>query len=56
MQIGEHNTSAQIEELLAQSTIACAPSLPLTHMSQGMLDGRWFTQFAPSLDGLLTLA
>jgi len=56
VQIVDNGTSTQIEEFLAQSAIACAPSLPPTHMGQGMFDSHSFTSFAPSLSGLLTLA
>jgi hypothetical protein len=44
------------EEILAHAAIACASSLPLTHMSQGMLDSDPFAQFGPSLRGLLAFA
>ncbi len=56
MQIVDDRTAAQIEEVLAHSTIACPSSLPTTNMSQCMLNSDPFTQLASSLRGLLTLA
>jgi hypothetical protein len=56
MQIVDDGATAEIEEVFAHSPIASAATLPLTHMSQGMLDSHSFAQFAPSLCGLLALA
>ncbi len=52
----DDGASAQIEEILAQSQIAGTSSLPLTHMSQAMLDSYPFAQLGTSLRGLLALA
>src|SRR5258707_807682 len=52
----DYRTAAQIEEVLARSTIARPSSLPMTNMSQRMLNGDPLTQLASSLRGLLTLA
>jgi hypothetical protein len=49
-------TTAQIEEVLAHASIASASSLPLTYMSQGMLNCHPFAQLSTSLRGLLTFA
>ena len=51
-----HGASAQIKEILAQSEITGASSLPLTHMSQGMLNCHPFAQFCTSLRRRLPLA
>src|SRR6266566_7045705 len=56
MEIVDDRAAAQIEEILAQSAIACAPSLPVTDVSEGMLNGDPFAQFGASLRRLLTLA
>jgi hypothetical protein len=56
VQIVDDGAPPQIEEILAKSPIACTSSLPLTHMSQGMLNRYPFTQFVPSLRSLLALA
>jgi predicted transcriptional regulator len=56
MQIVDDGTTAQIEEILAQPTIACASSLPVAYMSQCMLNGDSFAQLGPSLRRLLALA
>lgn len=52
----DDGASAQIEEIFAQSQIPGASSLPLTHMSQAMLDSYSFAQLGTSLRGLLALA
>ena len=49
VQIVDHSTAPQVEEILAQSAIACASPLPSTHMGQGMFDSYPFAQFGPSL-------
>jgi hypothetical protein len=56
MEIVDDRAPAQIEEILAQSPIACAPSLPVTEVSQGMLHRDPFAQFGASLRRLLVLA
>src|SRR6266566_9915843 len=56
MEIVDDRAAAQIEEILAQSAIACAPSLPVTDVSEGMLNGDPFAQFGASLRRLLVLA
>jgi hypothetical protein len=56
MEIVDNGTSAEIEEILAQSTIARTSSLPPTNMGQGMLDRYSFTQFGSSFWRLLTLS
>src|SRR6266487_539413 len=56
MQIVDNGAPAQIEEILAQSTIPSTSSLPPTHTSQRMLDGHPFAQFGPSLRCLLALS
>ena len=55
MQIVDDSAAAQIEKVLAHTSVASTASLPLTNMSQGMLDGHLFAQFGPSLNGLLAL-
>lgn len=44
------------EEILAQSAIPRASSLPSTNMSKGMLNCNQFAQFGSSLRSLLTLS
>jgi hypothetical protein len=56
VQIVNDRTTAQIEEVLAHTSIASTASLPLTYMSQGMLDGYPFAQFGSSFCRLLALA
>ena len=56
VQIVDDSAPAQIEEILAQTAITGVSSLPLTHMSKGMLDGYPLAQFGSSLHGLLALA
>ena len=56
MEIMDDGAAAQIEEILAEATIACSPSLPSANMGQGMLYRHSFTQLSASLRGLLTLA
>ena len=56
MQIVDDRAAAQIEEIFAQAAIACASSLPLTHVGEAMFDGHPFAQFGPSLGGLLAVA
>ena len=51
MQIVDDGTPTQIEEILAQAAIACAASLPVTDVGQGMLNRHPLTQFAASLLG-----
>src|SRR6266487_4732220 len=56
VQIMDDSATAQIEEILAQPTIACASSLPVTNMCESMLNGHTLAQFVASLRRLLTLA
>lgn len=56
MQIVDHGTPTQIEEILAQSPIACASSLPVTNRCEGMLHSHAFAQLSTSLRSLLALA
>lgn len=56
MQIVDDNAPAQIEEVLAHTSIASTTSLPLTDMGQSMLDGYPFAQLGASLHGLLALS
>jgi hypothetical protein len=56
MQIVDNGAPAQIEEILAHSTIPSTSPLPPTHTSQSMLDGHPFAQFGSSLRRLLTLS
>src|SRR5947209_12226136 len=55
VQVVDNGTTAQIEEILAQSPIACASSLPVTNMCEAMLHCHPFTQLSSSLRGLLAL-
>ncbi len=55
MQIVDDRTSAQIEEILAHTSIASMASLPPANMGKGMLNGHPFTEFSPSLWRLLAL-
>jgi hypothetical protein len=55
VQIVDDSATAQIEEVLAHTSIASTASLPLTYMSQGMLDGNLFAQLSTSLHSLLAL-
>jgi hypothetical protein len=48
MQIVDDSTAAQIEEIFAETTIACAPSLPPANVGQRMLHSDSFTQSCPS--------
>ncbi len=56
MQIVDDGTTAQIEEILAQSAITRTSPLPVTNMCEGMLNRHSFAQFGPPLGGLLALA
>src|SRR2546426_11349025 len=56
VQIVDDSATAQIEEILAQPTIACASSLPVTNMCESMFNGHTLAQFVASLRRLLTLA
>jgi hypothetical protein len=56
MQILNDSTPPKVEEIFAESAITGTSSLPLAHMSQGMLDSHSFAQFTPSLRGLLASA
>jgi hypothetical protein len=56
VQIVDDSAAAEIEEILPQPAIACASSLPLTNMCEGMLNGHPFAQFRPSFWRLLALA
>jgi hypothetical protein len=55
MQIMDDGAPAQIEEILAQSQVACASSLPMANMGERMLNGHPFAQFVASFRRLLTL-
>lgn len=56
MQIVDNGAPTQIEEIFAQPAIAGASALPLTHMSQRMLNCHPLTKLISSLRSLLTLA
>lgn len=56
MQVVDNSATAQIEEVLAHSSITGASSLPLTDVSQGLLDSHSFAQLSTSLHRLLALA
>jgi hypothetical protein len=56
MQIVNDRAAAQIEEILAQTAIACASPLPPTNMSQRMLNCHPLTQFVAAFWSLLALA
>ena len=56
VQIMDDRATAQIEEILAHPTIACASSLPVADMGERMLYSHPFAQFVTSLRRLLTLA
>jgi hypothetical protein len=56
MQIVDDRAPAQIEEIFAHASIACAPSLPSTDMCKRMLNGDPFAQLSPSFRGLLTFS
>ncbi len=56
VQIMDHSTAAQIEEILAQAAIAGASPLPPTNMSKRMLNGDPFAQFGTSFRRLLAVA
>lgn len=45
-----------VDDGAATRTLACAPSLPVTTMCEGVLNRDPLAQFAASLWGLLTLA
>jgi hypothetical protein len=53
MQIVDDGTPTQIEEILAHAAIERPSSLSPAHMGQSMFDSSPFTQFGPSLWGLL---
>jgi hypothetical protein len=55
VQIVDDGAPTQIEEILAQAAIPGTSSLPLTYMSQGMLDRDPFAQFGSSLRRVLAL-
>jgi len=56
VQIVDDSAPTQIEEIFAQSAIACASALPPTNMGQRMLNRHSFTKLGASLWGLLTLS
>jgi hypothetical protein len=56
MQRVDDGAPAHIEEIRAQTTGTGAPSLPVTHRSQRLLDGHPFAEFRPSLRSLLAFA
>ncbi len=56
MQIVDDSTAAQIEEVLAHTSIASTAALPSAHMSKGMLNGHPFAQLGTPLRRLLALA
>jgi hypothetical protein len=56
VQIVDDSTPTKVEEIFAQSAITGASSLPLTSMSQRMLDSHSFAELRTSLHGLLALA
>ena len=49
-------TATQVEEILADSPIAGASTLPLTNMGEGVFYGDPFTQFGSSFWRYLTLS
>jgi len=51
-----HRRPAQVKEIVAQTTIARLPSLPVPNMGQGMLDGDPLPQFGPPYVRQLPLA
>jgi hypothetical protein len=55
MQIVDNGAATQIEEIFAQSAIACAPSLPSAHMGKSVFNRHPFTQFVTTFWGLLSL-
>src|SRR5712691_12781745 len=56
MQIVDDSAAAQIEEVLMHTSIASTASLPLTYMSQSVLDGYPFAQLSTPLRSLLALS
>jgi hypothetical protein len=56
MQIVDNGTPTQIKEIFAYSPITRTSSLPLPHLSQGMLNGYSLAQLITPLRGLLALA
>ena len=53
MEIVDDGAATQIEEILAQATIAGASSLPPANMGEGVFDSHPFAQFGSSLWSLL---
>jgi len=56
MEIMDNSAATEIKKVFAQPTIACALSLPVTNMSQGVFDRHTLTQFSSSCLGQLALA
>ena len=56
MQIVDDGAAAQIEQILAQATIACTPSLPVPNMCKSVFNCYPLAEFAAPLWSLLVLA
>ena len=56
MQVVDDSATAQIEEVLAYTSIASTSALPSTYMGKGMLNGHPFAQLGTPLRCLLTLS
>ena len=56
MQIVDDGAPAQIEKILAWTTISCAPSLPVANVGEGVLNRYPLAEFAATFWSLLASA